>query len=326
MREGGPRELQPWEYAGWFVTAADWIETKLPATVRVDQYSTWCVSSLHRVETASGRYYFKAAPTIFRHEASVTEMLAERFPETIPRPIAIESERGWFLTADFGDELVATMDAPHREGALNALVTLQPSSVASVESLLRSGCFDRRPRVLQRQVEELGSGGFGVASERDGYATTGGAVAVPRPVRGGRERAHPEHAGAWRLPRGKRRDERRPVPHLRLDGRVYRTPIRRRRNVPAQRRILPRPIRQPVRVGATTTFMDGKISPLAMWRATCSNAWGLSRRCIKRSRTGRSWTRSTRASAGSSGLRFTTGSPGRWLSFALSLNGVAIVI
>ena len=159
MREGGPRELQPWEYPGWFATAVDWIETKLPATVRVDQYSTWCVSSLHRVETASGRYYFKAAPTIFRHEASVTEMLAERFPETIPRPIAIERERGWFLTADFGDELVATMDAPDWEGALNALVTLQRSSVASVESLLRSGCTDRRPRVLQRQVEELAAEG-----------------------------------------------------------------------------------------------------------------------------------------------------------------------
>ena len=83
-REGGPQALQPWEYAGWYGTAADWIEAKLPETVRVDQYATWSVSSLHRVETAAGRYYFKAAPTIFRHEAAVTQMLAERFPETDP--------------------------------------------------------------------------------------------------------------------------------------------------------------------------------------------------------------------------------------------------
>jgi len=159
-REGMPPALQPWEYAGWFATAVDWIEATLPTMVRVDQYATWSVSALHRVETAAGRYYFKAAPPIFRHEASVTQMLAERFPETIPRPIAIDDERGWFLAADFGDQLVATMDAPHWEGALGALVTLQRSSVASVESLLRSGCIDRRPSVLQSQVEEFASEGW----------------------------------------------------------------------------------------------------------------------------------------------------------------------
>ena len=158
-REGSPQSLQPWEYPGWFATAADWIDVKLPDGVRVDQFATWSVSSLHRVETAAGRYYFKAAPTIFRYEAVVTEMLAERFPETIPRPIAVDSDRGWFLTADFGDELVATMDPPHWEGALDALVTLQRSSVASVESLLGSGCLDRRPGVLQSQVKELAADG-----------------------------------------------------------------------------------------------------------------------------------------------------------------------
>ena len=50
----------------------------------MDQYATWSVSSLHRVETAAGRYYFKAAPTVFRHEAVVTEMLAQRFPDDHP--------------------------------------------------------------------------------------------------------------------------------------------------------------------------------------------------------------------------------------------------
>ena len=84
---------------------------------------------------------------------------SERFPETVPRPIAIDGERGWFLTADFGDELVATMDAPHWEGALDALVTLQRSSVATVDSLLRSGCADRRPNMLLSQVEEFASEG-----------------------------------------------------------------------------------------------------------------------------------------------------------------------
>ncbi|MGB7806149.1 MAG: hypothetical protein WBM72_11155 [Actinomycetota bacterium] len=81
QREGSPSALQPWEYPGWFATAVDWIEAALPETERVDQYATWSVSSLLRVETAGGRYYFKAAPTIFRQEAVVTEMLAQRFPK-----------------------------------------------------------------------------------------------------------------------------------------------------------------------------------------------------------------------------------------------------
>ena len=158
-REGSPPALQPWEYPGWFTTAVDWIEATLPDTERVDQYATWSVSSLHRVETAAARYYFKAAPTIFRHEAVVTEMLAQRFPETIPLPLAIDGERGWMLTADFGDELVATMEAPYWVGSLDALASLQRNSVASVASLLELGCQDRRPRMLQSQVEELASKG-----------------------------------------------------------------------------------------------------------------------------------------------------------------------
>ena len=159
QRRGGPQALQPWEYPGWFATAIDWIEVSLPQMERVDQYATWSVSSLHRVETAAGRYYFKAAPTIFRHEAAVTEMLAQRFPGAIPRPLAIDGERGWMLTADFGDQLVATMEPPHWMGSLDALASLQRESVASVEFLLESGCQDRGPRMLQSQVKELASEG-----------------------------------------------------------------------------------------------------------------------------------------------------------------------
>jgi hypothetical protein len=159
QRQGCPPALQPWEYAGWFATAVDWIEATLPQTERVDQYATWSVSSLHRVETAMGRYYFKAAPTIFRHEAAVTEMLAQRFPDAIPSPFAIDGERGWMLTADFGDELVATMEPPHWVRSLDALASLQQKSVTSVASLLESGCQDRRPAMLKNQVDELASEG-----------------------------------------------------------------------------------------------------------------------------------------------------------------------
>ncbi|MEO8477784.1 MAG: aminoglycoside phosphotransferase family protein [Actinomycetota bacterium] len=154
-REGRPRALPPWGYPGWYAGACGWIETTLPGVVGVEQWSTWSVSSILRAQTAAGRYYFKAAPTGFRHEATVTSMLAERFPGAIPAPVAIDAERGWLLTEDFGDELAAGRGASVGDGAVDALVALQRRSVASVDALLEGGCADRRPAVLQTQIADL---------------------------------------------------------------------------------------------------------------------------------------------------------------------------
>ncbi len=310
-REGGPQALQPWEYAGWYGIAADWIKAKLPTTVRVDQYATWSVSSLHRVETASGRSYFKAAPTIFRHEAAVTQMLAERFPGTVPRPIAIDSERGWFLTADFGDQLVATMDAPHWEGALGALVTLQRSSVASVESLLRSGCIDRRPRVLQSQVEELASEGSewlpdematrlrAAVSRFQDLCEEIASSPIPNTLVHGDFHAENVAVSEGRYLIFDWTDA--CIAHPFVDVATF---LRNAEHASTDQAT--------ANAGATTTCMDGKTSPLMMWPATCSNAWRLSRRCTKRSRIGGSWVHWTPANAGSSDQHFRTGSPERW--------------
>ncbi len=305
-REGMPQALQPWEYAGWFATAADWIEAKLPAAVRVDQYATWSVSSLHRVETAAGRYYFKAAPSIFRHEAFVTQMLAERFPETIPRPIAIDDERGWFLTADFGNQLVATMDAPHWEGALDALVTLQRSSVASVESLLRSGCIDRRPGVLQGQVEELAAEGSEWLPDEMVDATSGGlsrfqdlceeiaSSPIPNTLVHGDFHAENVAVSEGRYLIFDWTDA--CIAHPFVDVATF------LRN--AEHASIDRATRERWRDHYLHGWEDLASHDVA---ATCSNAWRLSRRCTRRSRTDGSWIRSTPANAGSSGRRFKTG-------------------
>ena len=202
----------------------------------MDQHATWSVSSLHRVETAVGRYYFKATPTAFRREAVMTEILARRFPETIPRPTAIDEERGWMLTADFGDELVATMDPPYWLEALDTLGGLQRTSVASVASLLRSGFRDRRPRTLQSQVDDL-------ASEGSEWLPDGSI----RRLRAGRSRFHDlcEEVASSPIPNtlvhGDFHADNVVVSdgrcsHLRLDGCVHRAPIRRRGDVPAVRR------------------------------------------------------------------------------------------
>lgn len=158
-REGRPGALRPWEYPGWFASASAWIEASLPGVLSVTQYATWSVSSVLRVQTEAGRYYFKAAPPHFRHEAAVTKALAEWFPSTIPLPVAIDAERGWFLTEDFGDQLVGDEGELYAEGIIDTLVGIQRASAVSLGSLLRSGCLDRRPPMLRQHVEELAAGG-----------------------------------------------------------------------------------------------------------------------------------------------------------------------
>ncbi|MEA2579328.1 MAG: hypothetical protein QOE83_220 [Actinomycetota bacterium] len=158
-REGRPAGLQPWEYPGWYASARGWIETTLPGVMDIEQFSTWSVSSILRAQTSAGRYYFKAAPTHFRHEASVTKMLAERFPDMIPAPVSIDDERGWLLTADFGDELASGKGAAVGDGAVEALVALQRRSAVDVHALLEAGCADRRVAVLSTQIRELAEDG-----------------------------------------------------------------------------------------------------------------------------------------------------------------------
>ena len=165
-REGRPAALQPWEYPGWYAGARGWIETTLPGVTNVEQFSTWSVSTILRAQTGAGRYYFKAAPTHFRHEAAVTKMLAERFPDVIPAPVAIDDEQGWLLTADFGDELASGKGASVGDGAVDALVALQRRSAVDVDALLEAGCADRRVAALATQIGELaGDGAAWLSSE-----------------------------------------------------------------------------------------------------------------------------------------------------------------
>ena len=261
QREGSPQALQPWEYPGWFATAVDWIEATLPQTERVDQYATWSVSSLLRIETAAGRYYFKAAPTIFGHEAAVTEVLANRFPDAIPRPLAINRERGWMLTADFGDQLVATMDPSYWEGSLDALASLQRRSVASVEFLLESGCQDRGPRMLQSQVEAFASEGSESLPDEwsDG---SGWPVSVPRSLRGGGRQALPSRTHSSTATFTQTTSSSATAAISSSTGRMR---VSRTRSSTRQRSCatpsMPRSIKPPANAGAIATSVDGKNSP-----------------------------------------------------------------
>jgi hypothetical protein len=166
-RSGPPRLLEPWQREGWFAAAASWIRAAVPGVTDVEQHASWCGSMVLRIEADGGRSYLKAAPRYFLDEPGLTAMLADRFPQTIPRPIAIDVERGWMVLRDFGDTLVGPASIEHWEGALDAMVSIQRTSVPIVGDLLRGGCRDRRLTVLASQIEALADGRLG--SIPDGY-------------------------------------------------------------------------------------------------------------------------------------------------------------
>jgi hypothetical protein len=152
------RLLQPWQRGGWHAAAVEWINETLGRVSSVEQYATWCASSLLRIETDEGRFYLKAAPDFFHSEPVVTATLAEHFPGTIPRPVAIDKDRGWMLLEDFGDALVAEMAAEHWDGALDTMLTLQRDSLSILDALPAAGCTDRRPQVLAMQIARFAEG------------------------------------------------------------------------------------------------------------------------------------------------------------------------
>jgi hypothetical protein len=157
-RHSQQRRMQPWQLEGWYTTAVGWINETLSGVSNVEQYATWCASSLLRVEADEGRYYFKSAPHFFHSEPVVTAALAEHFPGAIPRPVAVDEERGWMLLEDFGDALVGEMEVEHWDGALDTMLTLQRASLPILDALLGSGCIDRRPMVLAKQIAHFAEG------------------------------------------------------------------------------------------------------------------------------------------------------------------------
>ncbi len=160
-RSGPPSRVQPWQRGGWFARARSWIEAILPHVERVAPYRSWSGSCILTIWGDGRRRYFKATSDHARREPVLTSDLAERFPDVVPTPVAIDPERGWMVLDDFGD---ATMGegGPEEQGrSLDVLLSVQRRSVPMVGELLRSGFPDRRPAALATRIEKLVEGGFG---------------------------------------------------------------------------------------------------------------------------------------------------------------------
>lgn len=147
-----------WEEIGWHDTACDWISMQLAAlgltaispTV---QQRAWGLSCTMMVATDAGDVYFKATPEFMAHEGRAMQAVAERCPELLPAPLAVDATRGWALMPDYGgDMLHECRDISIWEEALRVFAKAQVAQAAHIGFWQALNIPDRR---IGRMVEMI---------------------------------------------------------------------------------------------------------------------------------------------------------------------------
>ena len=168
-QEQGESNLRPaWEKADWLAEVEGWIGTQLAKRGErlvkpIELVRSWSLSCVLRAEASSagsgqaiGFYYFKVVADLplFVNEAVFLQKLGELYPQKVPALVAIEPERGWFLTADLGATLGWSAPLERRQAMLADYGGWQRTAVADVDRLLAMGCLDRRLDRLPAQIEK----------------------------------------------------------------------------------------------------------------------------------------------------------------------------
>jgi hypothetical protein len=123
-----------------------------------EQFKLATISALLRAETTAGNVYFKVALALplFGNEPKLSAALGQIAPQAIPAPIAIDAERRWMLTADFGTQVRGSDPSPDQlEQIVTTYAQLQISTATQLNTLFEAGCLDRRLDVLAAQIDPL---------------------------------------------------------------------------------------------------------------------------------------------------------------------------
>ncbi|WDZ85891.1 phosphotransferase [Micromonospora cathayae] len=147
----------------WTGQARDWLTDELarhgrrvtgPVEPRVRPWST-----VWRVPTDGGTYWFKANSADTAYEAGLVRALARIAPGRVPDPVAGDTRRGWTLLPDGGETLRDVLDRQRDpmlwERILPVYAELQLATVDRVDELLTLGVPDHRPAALPEQFAGL---------------------------------------------------------------------------------------------------------------------------------------------------------------------------
>ena len=183
-RESGktPPRRPPWERAGWFAEAGNWIQFQLDrlnlqitgsvAQHRALQHS----AAVLRVPTSSGQLYFKAAYDKPPLESRLHALLSRQWPEQVPAMLAVDHQRNWMLLPD----LAPGSERQHGPGSLAraaaAMGRIQAESTGILDALQQAGCSEQGAAALeaflraddfQQRIPELPEAGLSEAERED---------------------------------------------------------------------------------------------------------------------------------------------------------------
>jgi hypothetical protein len=130
---------------GWVADAVGGLGARITGVSqpRVRPWSTQLV-----VDTTRGRFWFKANCAASAFEPQLQSVLAGLVPDAVDRPVAVDPERGWMLTADRGTTLQGS-----REPTLDDWV-----AVVRAEAALQREVETHREAVLVTGVPDCGPG------------------------------------------------------------------------------------------------------------------------------------------------------------------------
>ncbi|MGW1339986.1 hypothetical protein ACWCOV_02950 [Kribbella sp. NPDC002412] len=140
--------VRRWTGDDWFAEADAWVRTQLAGTGTVVSgdpvpykirfwAAVWCYPTDH------GLFWFKENNPGQAFEAALVGAMSEALPQHVVAPLAIEPERGWFLTADQGPTLDDESAEWHR--LVVEYAALQRDSVPVESALLASGLTSLAP-------------------------------------------------------------------------------------------------------------------------------------------------------------------------------------
>ena len=155
-RESGliPGLRSPWMLPGWYKEAEQWFSSKLvelgiQATGSTQQFKGGVPSAcLLRTATGNGHIFFKASYAKQPGEARLTRLLAERWPEHVPAPLAVSEPHNWMISRDFKittDNMPGVNDLAEFSATLGRL---QLESINDLQSFSDMGCMNRNLEFL----------------------------------------------------------------------------------------------------------------------------------------------------------------------------------
>jgi hypothetical protein len=149
QRDGGWSPLRPaWSRPGWFDGAAEWMVTRMKdagyrAPQRPRVRHLWGLSIVLSAESQDGTAFLKCSTGLFRHEAVLTQALADYSPGTVPTVLAVEPDLGWLLMRDFGNRLLGDEPETLWTAGLDLLVQAQRAWAHRTQMLTALGAPNR---------------------------------------------------------------------------------------------------------------------------------------------------------------------------------------